>query len=220
MRQNSVHDQIPIEIYRDSVGHQTKSSSHTDDSDVLQEHAIEELDDPQPRRVVEEAHLIIQVPPTRHFETNISKTDHLEEREFVRDPSQSRESDGEVVDEDGSDPADVKVVDGEVTAEFPQSFDVPNVDCDVTGVDGVPSSTFLDEVTFFGQGSHLTRTIVGILLMDGDGEWKRCSVLDATDGCKRDQHVLQGSTVSFQVFIIQSHTTETDEKSTKNLIKI
>lgn len=216
-----MHGQVPIEIYRDSIGYESWSPPHTHDTDIFQEDTIEEVDDLQLMAAVEKASLIVEVPPRRHFETDISKTDHLQVREFLGHPAQTWEVDREVIEEDGPDHPDVEVEERVFLAEFPQGLDVPNVDGEMTSGDGVCSSAFFDEVPFFFQSIHLTRTIVRILLMDGDGEWKKNSILDATDGSKRNQDAIQGSALSFPVSSSRNITTETDErKIPKNWMKI
>jgi hypothetical protein len=146
-----VDDHVPIKIYRDSVRHQSGSSQNTHDTNIFQEHAIEETYHPGRVGVVKQANLILNVPPRSHFEANIFETDHLEERELVGHPTQSWKVDGDVVDEDGPDHPDVEVVEGEVLAELSQGVDVSDVDSEMTSGDGVGSSAFLDEISLFSQ---------------------------------------------------------------------
>lgn len=179
MNQISLHDQVPIEIYRYPVGHEASCSSNSDDSDVFEEDTIDEVHNSSPGVAIEDSHLIHDVSPWRHVETNISKMDHLQIGEFCKHPAKNCQVNVEIFEEHRPDHPDVEILGGVVTAELHDGTDVPNVDGEMTSRDVVGSSTLLDEIPLFIQGWDLTRTVIRILSVDGDGDRKKNSILDA-----------------------------------------
>ena len=161
---------------------------------------------------MKQANLILHVPPRSHFEANIFETDHLEERELVDHPTQSWKVDGDVVDEDGPDHPDVEVVEGVVLSELAQGVDASNVDGEMTRGDGVGSAAFLLEIPLVSQSVDLTRTLVLILLMDGDGNRKDSSIFDPLNRGKRDHHLIQRPAVSDPVLLSRNLRSETNHK--------
>lgn len=204
--------QVPIKICRDSVGHDSSSSSNTDDPDIFQEDAIEEVHNPHPVAVVKQANLILNVPPRSHLEANVLETDHLDERKFLSHPTQSWKVDREVIDEDGPEHPDVEVVGSVVLAKFPEGLDVSDVDGEMTSDDVVSSFSFFDEVPDARQSFHLQRTFFRILLVDGDRDWKLSSILHMMNWSKRDHDVVQRNSFSFQFSASRNFTAEKRSK--------
>lgn len=208
MDQIPVHGQIPIEIYRKSVGHETGSSTNPDDSDVLEEGASVEIDNSASGWTMEEEDLIHQVPPGGHVETDIPELDHLEKRKLLDDPTKSWKVDVEIQEDNRPDHVDVEIVEGEVAAEFHHTLDVPDVDRDVTGDDGVSVSAFFHEIPFSIQGFHLKWTVIRILPVDGDGNRKLSSILDVMNWSKCEHDRIQRSSFSLRMASVRNVETE------------
>lgn len=204
-----MHGQMPIKINRHSVGHDPRSSSHPDDTNIFEEDTSLKIHNSL-QGVVKQKHLIHDIPPRGHVKVNITKSNNLKIWKFFNNPAKNWKIERDALEKNGPDHPDVESVVGEVPAKSHDGVHVPNPDGEVTTDDGV---AFFCKVPFLIQSINLTRSLVSILSMDGNGHRACSSILDPHQLRKGEQHRIQR--IGLSIFKWRNFGTGKSRKKTR-----